>query len=272
MPAAGATSRKATALLLMSLMAAPAWAEPAKYPCLIEPFRDIKLATPSSGVLEHVLVDRGDVVTKGQLVARLTSAIEEAELAAAQIKARDDSSLQSKLAKRQLAEARWTRLRNLTGEAKYVSQAQLEQAEAETLQARADVQQAQTERQLAAVEVEHAQAKLAQRRIVSPFDGVVSKRDLSEGEFGYEQQPVLSLVQLDPLSVELFLPVSAYGSLREGDDMTIDPQAPIGGHYVGKVSTIDRAFDSKSGTFGVRISLPNPDRKLPSGIRCTASK
>ena len=57
-----------------------------------------------------------------------------------------------------------------------------------------------------------------------------------------------------------------------GDDMTIDPQPPIGGHYIGKVSTIDRAFDSKSGTFGVRLSLPNPDRKLPSGIRCTASK
>ena len=153
-----------------------------------------------------------------------------------------------------------------------VSQAQLEQAEAEALQARADVLQAQIERQLAAVEVEHAEAKLAQRRIVSPFNGVVSKRDLSEGEFGYEQQPVLSLVQLDPLSVELFLPVSEYGSLHEGDDMNIDPQAPIGGHYVGKVSVIDQAFDSKSGTFGVRISLPNPDRVLPSGIRCTAWK
>ncbi len=262
----------AVVLLLAAMSAPAARADDDGYACLIEPFREIKLATPSNGVLEHVLVDRGDTVTAGMLVATLTSAVEEAELASARIKAHDDSSLKSRLAKLQLAQAHLARLRTLTGEAKYVSEANLDQAESDELQSRADVQQAQTELKLAAVDVQHAEARLDQRRIVSPVNGVVTKRSLSEGEYGYEQQSVLTIAQLDPLDVEMFLPVSAYGSLHEGDTMTITPQNPIGGDYTGQVTTIDRNFDSRSGTFGVRVSLPNRNLSLPAGIRCMARK
>lgn len=252
-------------------LAAPCAAQAAEQPCLIEPSREIKLATPSAGVLARVLVDRGDRVKAGQLVAELTSALERADLATARLKAADDSRLKSKQARQKLTWERWQRLKRLTGEAKFMSQSNLDQAEAEALEAQAELEQAGTELKLAAIAVEQAEAKLAQRRIESPIDGVVTKRDLSPGEYGYEQQPVMTIARLDPLNVEMFLPVSAYGTLHLGERMEVRPQAPIGGSYIGTVSVIDSAFDSRSGTFGVRLALPNPGNKLPAGIRCTAA-
>lgn len=261
----------ALALTAVALADAAQADEAQVWPCLIEPSREIKLATPSAGVIAKMLVDRGDRVKAGQLVGELTSALEAADLATARLKAADDSKLKAKLARRKLTQERWDRLKRLTGEAKFVSQANLDQAEADALDARAEVEQAQNELKLAAIAVEQAEARLAQRRLISPVDGVVTKRNLSPGEYGYEQQPAMTIAELDPLNVELFLPVSAYGALKLGERMEVRPQAPIGGRYTGTVAVIDRDFDSRSGTFGVRVRLPNPGYRLPAGIRCTVT-
>ena len=48
----------------------------------------------------------------------------------------------------------------------------------------------------------------------------------------------------------------------------IDTIPPVAGGYEGKVSVVDRVFDPASGTFGIRVNLPNPDLKIPAGQRC----
>jgi hypothetical protein len=48
----------------------------------------------------------------------------------------------------------------------------------------------------------------------------------------------------------------------------IIPEAPIGGKYTAIVKIVDRVLDAASGTFGVRLELPNPDNRLPAGIKC----
>lgn len=45
---------------------------------------------------------------------------------------------------------------------------------------------------------------------------------------------------------------------------------PIGGSYQASEKVVDRVLDAASGTFGVRLVLPNPDYRLPAGIRCEA--
>ena len=52
---------------------------------------------------------------------------------------------------------------------------------------------------------------------------------------------------------------------------TITMADPVGGRFTGRVTIVDRVFDSSSGTFGVRIELPNPDHSLPAGHRCTVT-
>jgi RND family efflux transporter MFP subunit len=242
--------------------------ENAPIPCLIEPHRLIKLATPVPGVLDQVLVDRGDPVTKGMLLARLESGVEEADTASARIRAEDNSTIQAKEARRDFTEGKRARLEQLRQSSQYVATTTYAEAEADARQARAELKQATIALQLAQVDVAHAVAKLGQRAIYSPVDGVVTERSLSPGEYAYDQASVLTVAELDPLNVEAFLPVAQYGSIKLGSKMRVLPQAPIGGSYTATVTIIDPVIDSRSGTFGVRLLLTNPGHVLPGGIRC----
>jgi multidrug efflux pump subunit AcrA (membrane-fusion protein) len=46
------------------------------------------------------------------------------------------------------------------------------------------------------------------------------------------------------------------------------PEAPVGGRHAATVAVVDRVVDAASGTFGIRLLLPNPDLALPAGLRC----
>ena len=114
----------------------------------------------------------------------------------------------------------------------------------------------------------HDEEALKQRLLISPIDGVVTERLLVPGEYRNEQSPILTLAQIDPLRVEVFVPTSQYGRIRIGSSAQIHPQQPIGGSYPAIVTVVDQVLDAASGTFGVRLALPNPGLRLPAGIRC----
>ena len=99
-------------------------------------------------------------------------------------------------------------------------------------------------------------------------EALVTERLLVPGEFRNEQSPILTLAQIDPLRVEVFVPTSQYGRIQIGSNAEIHPQQPIGGSYPATVKVVDQVLDAASGTFGVRLALPNPGLKLPAGIRC----
>jgi hypothetical protein len=48
------------------------------------------------------------------------------------------------------------------------------------------------------------------------------------------------------------------------------PERPVGGSYQARVEVVDQMFDAASGTFGVRLTLPNPQRRIPAGLKCKA--
>lgn len=50
----------------------------------------------------------------------------------------------------------------------------------------------------------------------------------------------------------------------------IMPEAPVNGAYEARVTVVDRVVDAASGTFGVRLELPNPGYKLPAVLKCKA--
>jgi membrane fusion protein (multidrug efflux system) len=96
---------------------------------------------------------------------------------------------------------------------------------------------------------------------------VVMERFLSPGEY-VENQPVLKLAQIDPLNVEVFAPVELFGTIKVGQQAKVRPEAPIGGSYKAKVVIVDRVIDAASGTFGIRLEIPNPKNMLPAGLKC----
>ena len=99
------------------------------------------------------------------------------------------------------------------------------------------------------------------------LNGVVVERFLHPGEY-VEDQPILKLAQVDPLNVEVILPVEMLGSVKVGMRATVKPEAPVTGFYSAKVKIVDKVVDAASGTFGVRLELPNPDYQLPPGLKC----
>ena len=109
---------------------------------------------------------------------------------------------------------------------------------------------------------------LDQRTITSPIDGIVVNRNTNAGEFLAQDDYVMSIVALDPLYVEAFLPIEVYDQVSLGATGTVRPNAPVGGSYEAAVTVVDQVFDAASGTFGVRLELPNPDGALPAGQRC----
>lgn len=237
--------------------------------CLIEPQQVLRLSTPVEGLIAEVFVDRGDRVAAGTLVARLESRVEEADVALARLRAEDRfeiAAAEARLAHLQRRQARQEQLRA----SNVVAEAMADETATELMVAEQDLGLALHNRDLALIELRHAEARLARRSIASPIDGVVTERLMSPGEYRNEQSHIVTIAATDTLHVEAFAPLELYSVIAVGDRMAIVPEAPISGRHEAIVSVIDTVFDAASGTFGLRLDLPNPDGQLPAGLHCTA--
>ena len=91
---------------------------------------------------------------------------------------------------------------------------------------------------------------------------------MSPGEFVYSQTPLLTVAEMNPLNVEVYIPIDLYGKVIKGSPATILPESPIGGSYAARVVVVDQVFDAASGTYGARLELANPQYAIPAGLRC----
>lgn len=251
--------------LLAGLPALPARA--ADHECLIEPRQVLKLGAPVQGMVAKVLVDRGDVVRKGQLLASLDADVEEANAMIARVHAANDTAVESGRARTAFLERKQARNDKLR-QTDAVSFAQADEAAADARVSAAQLREAELNLAQARLEATRAEALLQQRRVVSPVDGVVTERALGPGEYRNDQAHILTIAEMDPLRVETYLPVAAYGQVKVGDTATVLPEEPVGRAYAARVTVVDRVFDAASGTIGVRLELPNPDLRLPAGVHC----
>lgn len=245
---------------------APGGEAPLEFDCLLEPRRHVVLAAPVIGVVSRVLVERGDAVDEGQLVATLESAMEEATVAMARARKVADAELRGSEARLEFENKRLERNERLRSEG-VVSDGVFDEIESARLMAEASVRKAKEDRELYALELHRAEAALEQRSLRSTVKGVVVEVMRQPGEYADPPQ-ILELAQIDPLLVEVFAPVSALGRIAVGDTGIVMPEEPVGGEYPATVTVVDRVVDAASGTFGIRLELPNPDRALSAGLKC----
>jgi len=212
----------------------------AQLSCLLEPSQQVDISSQAPGVVNVVHMERGDQVRKGQKLLELDSAIQNAAYVTAKARA--------SFAKRKVA-----RNKNLL-EKKLLSDLERDEL--------------LTEAELAKLMLKEAQALVKQRTVYSPINGVVVQKNISVGEY-VGSEPVAKLVALDPLYVEVIMKSDVYGSLVNGMTVEVQPERD-GRRYEGKIKIVDKIIDAASGTFGVRIELPNPDFILPAGLKCQA--
>jgi RND family efflux transporter MFP subunit len=255
------------AVALLLALPVPVRAETEAHACIIDPSLTVNLGGPVAGTLEAVLVARGDEVRVGDVVARLSSVVERETERLLEMQAENDSAIVAQETRLAFLRGRMERTRQLV-ERGVTAQDVLDELSAEVETSISLLRQAETDRAIARQELARARAALAQRDIRSPVDGLVTEVVLSAGEYLPADGHVVSIVRLDPLFVEAFLPVSVYDRVRSGDRFTVRPMAPFEGMYAATVEVVDRVFDAASATFAVRLTLQNAVGELPAGHRC----
>lgn len=242
-----------------------------EFDCLVEARQDLDVRSPVEGVIEAVLVERGTLLKKGQEIARLASGPERAALELARSRASMEGELKSAQTRVDITQKKLNRAEELLKKS-FVSENARDEAEAEYRLASEQLRAAQENRRLARLEAKRAEEVLAQRTIRSPVNGVVVDVVLRAGELATSNQkdPIVRVLEIDPLNVELILPVTAFGKIQPGQSATVTLESPVGGRYDARVEVVDRTVDAASGTFGVRLQLPNPDGKIPAGVKCRA--
>ena len=250
-----------------AVQAASVLVENNRFACVIEPFETIELATSDDGVLLEVAVERGDRIEKGQLLARLDSSVEEAEVQLAKVRASSDAAVESSRARLAFQKARHKRNKDLAGQ-NMISLEELEEIETEVELAEHDLRQAKVNKQLERLELDRAINVLERRTILAPFDGVVMEKLLNAGEFADGDTKVLRVARMDPLRVQARLPAALYSGVTDGMRAEIYPSEAVGGTYTATVSDKDTVLDSNDSTFRVRLVLNNANYALPAGVRC----
>ncbi|HEX3848558.1 MAG TPA: efflux RND transporter periplasmic adaptor subunit [Steroidobacteraceae bacterium] len=107
-------------------------------------------------------------------------------------------------------------------------------------------------------------------RVVAPFDGVVTRRNIDVGDLvnagnGGTGQALFSVAQVDPLRLYIYVPQIYASQVKVGDEVTVTLAERAGREYRGKVARTARAIDTATRTMQVEIQIPNPDGELIVG-------
>ena len=234
--------------------------------CLITPARVAEIGTPQAGVVERMLVDRGDSVRRGQPLALLQSGNERASLRTADARAQAQAAASAAQATLLLAEQKLRRAESLHRE-QFISDIALDQARTDVRVATQALQQAEDQRAVYQAESAQALAQLHQRALRSPIDGVVTDRMAHPGE-RVELQPLLRVAEVARLRVEVVVPASRFGQVRPGARHAVRAEVPGVPAREATVTQVDQVIDAASNTFRVRLALDNADRVVPAGARC----
>lgn len=221
------------------------------------PYTEVAVSSEISGTISQVLVNVGDRVSKGALLAKL----DDTEIA-----------LTLKQAEANLAQA----------EANFRS-AQLElQRKEELLKEEAiaqgvyDAFKTQYDLAKAGVDAAKASLELARKRlqdtlIKSPINGLIKLKMTEEGQYinTMRSGPLFSVIQIDPIKLSFSVPEGYAAELNKGQAVQVGVDAYPGERFPGKVTTIDPHVDPLSRSIGLEALLPNPDHRLKPGFFAT---
>lgn len=271
-PTTPTRAAKPWALCLSALLgtaSAGVQAAPAKPAgCLIEPDQVADVGSAVTGIIDKLNVSLGEHVTSGQTLAVLRADVERANAAAATLRTQMDAEVKAAAANLELARQKVVRTQQLVAK-DFVSQQALDQASTEMEVAAQKHLLARSQQRIYSQEQAMAQAQLGLRTLRSPISGIVVERYNNVGE-RVEDRPVLRVATIDPLRVSLMVPIAQYGQVNLGDRLAIHPELPGASAVQATVQYVDKVVDAASNTFRVRLSLPNPDHRLPAGLRCKA--
>lgn len=242
----------------------------------LEAESEVVVAPKAGGRIKRLTVDLADLVQRGQVVALLDDAEyaqavkqAEAELAVAQAqlsRARNALELSRREGQRVVA----LRERGIASD----SESDLAEADQREKEAQAEVAAAEVNRAQAALEA--ARIRYEYTRVSADWsEGVdqrmVAERFVEEGDMVSANQPLLRVVQLDPIVAVISVTERDYGRLQPGMEAAFTTDAFPGETFRGRITRIAPVFRETSRQARVELTLANPDARLKPGMFIRAS-
>ncbi len=198
----------------------------------------VSLGAEVSGRVREIDFESGARVKRGDVLVRLDTSAEEAQLAAA--------TADAELARATLA--RTSKLRQ--GEAN----------------AQADLDAAQARAKGADAAVANLRAMIAKKTIRAPFDGRIAIRQVSLGQILAPGAPIASLQEVSPIYVDFWVPQQALRDLQRGERVQLRTDAFPDATWGGEVTTVNPEVDPATRNILVRATVANDDGRLRPGM------
>jgi membrane fusion protein (multidrug efflux system) len=214
------------------------WAQNLEAIGTVSPDNGVMVCADLPGVVDAIAFDSGRQVAAGDVLVRLDTRQEQAQLAAAQ-------------ARLDLARRNLDRARDLLAQG-VIPQADFDAAKAANDQADASVGE--------------IAATIGRKTIRAPFAGVLGIRQAQLGQYLAGGAPVVPLQALDPIHVDFGIPQQEIGRVRVGGPVRVTTDGPAGDSFDGTVTAIDAVVDPATRNFQVRATFRNPRRLLRTGM------
>lgn len=104
--------------------------------------------------------------------------------------------------------------------------------------------------------------RLSKSNVTAPFDGVLERRFVEQGEMAAPGSPLVRLIRSDDLHVEAGVPARYAGQVKVGDAVVVRVDVDGGKTYQGRVTSVANSIDPGPRTFNVNISLPGSQAGL----------
>lgn len=204
----------------------------------IKAVHDVDVSTDLAGLVTEIAFESGKPVKKGDVLVRLDTQQEEAQL-------------KSAIAAADLARVNLTRQREL------LSKRATSQSELDTAIANADQ---------AAAEVERVRVVISHKTIRAPFDGVLGIRKVNVGQYLDVGKPIATLQSIDPIYVEFSVPQQEIPQVGVGRKIRITAAGIAGKTFEGEVTAINSKVDEATRNIAVEATLPNKEGLLRGGM------
>jgi membrane fusion protein (multidrug efflux system) len=218
---------------------------------------EAQVAAGAAGKVIATYVERGSIVKKGAILARLDSRAVSAQAAQA---AADAESVKAQAAGAELDCGRVERL-NAKGA---ISQSDYDKARTQCQTTKWSVSSAEAKKTLTA-------EALRDTEIRAPFSGMVEERAVTAGEYVRVDSRVVTLVNTDALRVEITVPEGDVAQVRQGMEISFRTAGDSGGHvYNGKIRYVGPSVRKQSRDAVVEAVFANDAHELRPGMFVTA--
>jgi membrane fusion protein (multidrug efflux system) len=204
----------------------------------IEAFAEADVVAKVPGEVKDILVEEGDDVERGQVMARLDGDRLRLEL--------NESNARLRKLQRDFQRNKDLREKGLISEGDF----EKIQYELEALQASYN---------LASLELDYTQIR-------APISGVVSDRFIKLGNTLKVGDPVFSVTSLEPLVAYLHIPEREFRQIAAGQPVAIDIDALAGSRIPAEVTRVSPIIDPNTGTFKITIEINDPERRIKPGM------